>query len=585
MWSLRLHTNLLLVSFLIGAYVFSQFFVFRIDLTADKRYTISEATKKVLENLQEEVFIKIYLEGENLPANYRMFRNTIEETLQEFRRYAGKKIRFKFVDPLAIKDKTEKDTLFKRFQQNDINPTPISIYKEGERSERFIFPAAEVIANQGSLFISLLNSDMRVVAINEELEARILNNAIENIEYSLIEGIYQVTQKERKRIGFIYGHGELPPIFVADAVQTLSQRYEVFPIDLPQSPSLDGLDAIIIAKPTQKFSEEDKFKIDQFIMKGGKALFFIDALDIREDSINTPNGAVSIPYSDLVESMTEFFFNYGIRFNMNFIEDVQNFGIVGLVVGEYGGKPKIETLPWRHYLAIRNFYKHPVTKNLEALWGRYVSSLDTVASAGKIKKIPLASSSPYSLVVPYPVIIKYDEARKTPDMEKYKKGKPYTVMYLLEGTFSSLFRNRILPNDPRYKDFLAESKPTKILVCADGDFLRNGVSAKTQQILPLGYDKFTGVQFANKQFLLNILSYMLDENGIILSRNKEIMLRPLDKKKLQTQRTFWQWFNVGLPVVFLTIFGIAWHWWRKSKYSISQNEEKNRVENSVLKNT
>ncbi|MCS6795583.1 MAG: gliding motility-associated ABC transporter substrate-binding protein GldG [Raineya sp.] len=553
---------------LIVFYIFSQSFVFRIDLTEDKRYTISEATKAVLEGLEEEIFVKIYLEGDNLPANYRMFRNAIEENLQEFKRYAGKKLKFKFIDPLVIKSKAEKDTLFKHFQRNGINPTPVAVYKEGERSEKFIFPAAEIIGNQGSLFVSLLNSDMRVVAINEELEARLLNNAIENIEYTLIEGIYQITQKQQKRIGFIYGHGELPPIFVSDAAQTLAQKYEVFPVDLPQSPSLDGLDAIIVAKPTQGFSEEDKFKLDQFLMKGGKALFFIDALDIREDSINTPRGAVSIPYTELVESMTEFFFNYGIRFNMNFIEDVQNFGIIGLVVGEYAGKPKIETLPWRHYLAIRNFYKHPTTKNLEALWGRYVSSLDTVASAGKIKKIPLASSSPYSLVVPYPVIIKYDEARQTPDLEKYKKGRPYTLMYLLEGNFVSLYQKRILPSDARYKNFVPESqKPTKILVCADGDFLRNGVNAKTKQVLPLGYDKFTGFQFANKQFLLNILSYMLDEKGIILSRNKEIMLRPLDKKKLQNQRTFWQWFNVGLPVVFLIIFGIAWNWWRKSKYA------------------
>ena len=553
---------------LIALYFLSQSFVFRIDLTEDKRYTISDATKTILDNLDEEIFVKIYLEGENLPASYRMFRNAIEEHLQEFKRYAGKKLKFKFIDPLAIKSKAEKDTLFKHFQQNGINPTPVAVYKEGERSEKYIFPAAEIIGNQGSLFVSLLNSDMRAVAVNEDLEARLLNNAIENIEYTLIEGIYQITQIEPKRIGFIYGHGELAPIFVADVAQTLSQKYEIFPVDLPQSPTLDGLDAIIVAKPTQGFSDEDKFKLDQFIMKGGKALFFVDALDIREDSINTPRGAVSIPYTEFVESMTEFFFNYGVRFNMNFIEDVQNFGIIGLVVGEYGGKPKVETLPWRHYLAIRNFYSHPTTKNLEALWGRYVSSLDTVASAGKIKKIPLASSSPYSLVVPYPVIIKYDEARQTPDMEKYKQGKPFTLMYLLEGKFASLYQKRILPSDPRYKNFIPESKPTKILVCADGDFLRNGVNAKTKQVLPLGYDKFTGVQFANKQFLQNILSYMLDENGIILSRNKEIMLRPLDKKKLQNQRVFWQWLNVGLPVVFLIIFGIAWNAWRKGKYAV-----------------
>lgn len=555
------------IGVVVGVNLLAQNFVFRIDLTEDKRYTISEASKTILENLEDEVRIKVYLEGENLPASYRMFRNAIAENLEEFRRYAGKNIKVRFLDPLAIKDKAQKDTLFKLFQKNGINPTPITIYKEGERSEKYIFPAAEISYKDKQMYISLLKSEIAAAAINEEVEARLLNNSIENIEYSFISAIKTITDTQTYRIGFIYGHQELEPIFVADAAQTLSQKYEVFPVDLPNSPTLDGLDAIIVAKPTQKFSEEDKYKLDQFIMKGGKALFFIDALDIREDSINTEQGAVAIPYANLVESMTDFFFNYGVRFNMNFIEDVQNFGFLGLVVGNYGGKPKVEVLPWRHYLAIRNYYPHPTVKNLEPVLGRYVSSLDTVASASRIRKIPLASSSNYSRIVPFPVIIKYEEARKTPDMEVYKKGKPETVMYLLEGKFTSLYNRRILPSDPRAKNFLKESKETKILVCADGDFLRNGVNAKTGQVYPLGYDKFTQYQFANKQFLLNILEYMLDDKGIILARNKEITLRPLDKKKLQKERSYWQWLNLGLPLAFLAIFGLTWNFWRKRQFA------------------
>lgn len=547
----------------------AQYFIFRIDLTEDKRYTISDATKDILENLDDEVRVKIYLEGENLPANYRMFRNAIAENLEEFKRYAGKNLKIRFTDPLSIKDKAQKDTLFKQFQQQGINPTPIATYKEGERSEKYIFPAAEIKYKEYSMFISLLKSDVAAAAVNEEVEARLLNSSIENIEYSLISAIKTITTTQTLRVGFIYGHKELEPMFVADAAQALSQKYEVFPVDLPASPTLDGLDAIIVAKPTQKFSEEDKYKLDQFIMKGGKALFFVDALDIREDSINTEQGAVAIPYANFVESTTDFFFNLGIRFNMNFIEDVQNFGFLGLVVGDYGGKPKVEMLPWRHYLAIRNYYPHPAVKNLEPSLGRYVSSLDTVASASHVRKIPLASSSNYSRIVPFPVIIKYEEARKAPDMEIYKKGKPETVMYLLEGKFTSLYNRRILPSDPRAKDFLKESKETKILVCADGDFLRNSVNAKTGQIYPLGYDKFTQYQFANKQFLLNILDYMLDDKGIILARNKEITLRPLDKKKLQNSRTYWQLLNVALPIVLVVCFGLGWNFWRKKKFAKS----------------
>ncbi|MCU0436889.1 MAG: gliding motility-associated ABC transporter substrate-binding protein GldG [Raineya sp.] len=545
----------------------AQNWIFRIDLTEDKRYTISDATKEILENLNDEIRIKVYLEGENLPASYRMFRNTIAENLGEFKRYAGKNLKFKFIDPLAVKDKAEKDTLIKNFQKKGITPTPISVYKEGERSEKFIFPAAEISYKDLEITVPLIKSDAAAQAVNEEVEARLLNSSIENIEYSFISAIKQITDTTTHRVGFIYGHGELALPLVADAARTLSQKYAVYPVDLPKSPSLDGLDAIIIAKPDSTFSEDDKYKIDQFLMKGGKALFFVDALDIREDSINTKEGAVAIPYTEFVQSMTPFFFNLGVRFEMNFIEDVQNFGFLGFVVGNYGDKPKLEVLPWRHYLSIRNYYPHPVVKNLEPVLGRYVSTLDTVASASEIKKIPLASSSAYTRVVPYPVIIKYEEARETPDMNIYKKGKAETVMFLLEGQFTSFFAKRILPSDPRAKTFINKGKPTKVLVCADGDFLRNSVNPKTGQIAPLGYDKYSRYQFANKQFLLNMLDYMLDDDGIILARNKEISLRPLDKKKLQTKRTYWQFINVAMPLVLVILFGIVWVMLRKRKYT------------------
>ncbi|KOY84838.1 hypothetical protein AD998_00560 [bacterium 336/3] len=545
----------------------AQNWIFRIDLTEDKRYTISDATKEILENLNDEIRIKVYLEGESLPASYRMFRNAIAENLDEFKRYAGKNLKVKFIDPLAIKDKAEKDTLIKSFQQKGITPTPIAVYKEGERSEKFIFPAAEISYKDLEITVPLIKSDAAAQAVNEEVEARLLNSSIENVEYSFISAIKQITDTTTHRVGFIYGHGELALPFITDAARALSQKYAVYPVDLPKSPTLDGLDAIIIAKPDSTFSEDDKYKLDQFLMKGGKALFFVDALDIREDSINTKEGAVAIPYTNFVQSMTPFFFNLGVRFNMNFIEDVQNFGFLGFVVGNYGDKPKLEVLPWRHYLSIRNYYPHPVVKNLEPVLGRYVSTLDTVASAAKIKKIPLASSSTYTRVVSYPVIIKYDEARQPPDMNIYKRGKAETVMFLLEGKFTSLFANRILPSDPRAKTFIKEGKPTKVLVCADGDFLRNSVNPKTGQIAPLGYDKYSRYQFANKQFLLNMLDYMLDDNGIILARNKEISLRPLDKKKLQTNRTYWQFINVAVPLVFVAVFGIIWVVLRKRKYA------------------
>ncbi len=536
----------------------AQQFIFRVDLTEDQRYTISPATKKLLGNLEEEIYIKVYLKGEDLPAEFKRFQNAIEETLDEFQIYAGRKLIYRFIDPLNAEETLTQDSLLVRLAQRGIQPTNVVMNKDGKRTEKFIFPVATITYQDKEITTLLLKGDQRASVSSS---GEVLNQSIENIEYELAASIKQLVNTETKNVGFLVDKTVLDKLEVADAWFTLNRYYKVFPVSLSESPNLQGLDAIIIAKPDTAFTEEDKYKVDQFIMQGGKALFFIDALDIREDSIRTQGVTPAIPYQ---HNLIDLFFRYGVRFNNNYIEDL-NSGIIDLIVGYTGNVPKMESLPWRPYPIVNNFFDHPTVKNLDALYTRYVSTLDTVKTPSTIRKIPLVTTSPYTKVKPILEGISYNDARIYPTPDDYKEGA-LTIAYLLEGKFTSLYKGRLLPEEAKAKNFIAQSVPTKLLIFADGDLIRNDVQWRTGQYAPLGYDKTTGVQFGNKRFLLNVLEYMLDDEGIILARNKEVTLRPLDKEKVRTERTWWQVINLLLPVLIILLIGIIYYWVRRIKY-------------------
>ena len=527
----------------------AQELVWRIDLTEDKRYTISEASVDLLESLEEEVLIKVYLEGEDFPADFKRLKNSVKELLEEFQLYGGKNIKFRFIDPLAIENAERRDTLLKELDQKGIRPTNVFVSKEGKRSEKLLFPGALVSYKNRQTSLLLIKGDQRAS-----------KNSSAEIKYEFASAIKKLVQQERKKVGLLIDYTLFGQMEVADAWFSLNQYYDMFPVTLRQSPSLDGLDAIIVAKPDTAFSEEDKYKIDQFIMKGGKALFFIDALDIREDSIRTQGITPAIAYE---HRLTDLFFRYGVRFNEDFIEDLEC-GFVDLVIGNLGNVPQMETLPWRPYPIVSNFFPHPALRNLDHLYFRYVSTLDTVAAPG-IRKIPLLTTSPYTKVKPLLEGISYNDARQDPSPKEYNQGAK-TVAYLLEGAFTSLYKNRILSGDPRAKDFIAQGQETKLLIVSDGDFLSNEVNRKTGAYAPMGYDKITGVTFGNRRFLLNMMDYLLDEQGLIVARNKEIKLRPMDKKKLERDTRAWQLFNLLLPLTLIVALGLLRYFWRKYRY-------------------
>lgn len=544
------------IAAIIALNLLAQYFVVRIDLTEDKRYSIAPQTQELLKELEAPVFIQVYLHGDDLPADFRRLRRSIEELLEEFRVYGGSNIQYRFIDPQSVEPAEARDSLIQYLATHGVAPTNVFVKEEGKRVEKLLFPGAILSYGNKYTSISLLQGDQRAALANPQ---EIINHSIENMEYEFASAIYQLTLKEKKKIAYVYGHRELSPPEVDDLNQSLSRFFKIYGIRLPEA-SLDTLDAIIIAKPQTAFTEEEKYQIDQYVMKGGNVLFFLDAVEVREDSINTPEGAVSIGYD---HQLIDLLFRYGIRYNYELIEDL-NCGVLGLIIGEMAGKPQMEFLPWRYYPIFYNFFPHPVTKNLNAVLGRYVCTLDTVKAEG-VKKVPLIASSPKTKILDIPFVIHYNEARLDPDPELFNDGAR-TVAYLLEGRFRSLYQNRILPTDPRAKTFVSESvKPARLFVCADGDFIRNEVNWQKKQVLPLGYDRNTGITFDNKRFVVNLLHYMLDDKQLILARNKEVRLRYLDKDRIQEERTFWQAFNLYMPLLLTLLLGVTYHllrYWR-----------------------
>ncbi|MDJ1506524.1 gliding motility-associated ABC transporter substrate-binding protein GldG [Xanthocytophaga agilis] len=546
----------------IGAIVLLNFlanqFFFRIDLTEDQRYTIAPATERLLEKLEEPVFITVYLEGNDIPPAFKRLRSTVKEKLEEFTAYAGNNIRFRFEDITQETDKKKLNERIYNLIKKGIQPTNLVDNEGGSTVERLIIPGALVSYEGKEAPVMLLKGNQRTKGLSSE---QILNQSVENVEYELASAIRQLTNKERKRIGIIQGYGNLRPIQMADMITSLQKFYDVFLVPMQKQPELKGLDAIIVAKPDSAFSEEDKYKIDQFIVNGGKALFFVDAL--KSDTILRGESTLLIK-NDL--NLDDLFFRYGVRLNDNVIQDLTSSGAIPMTVGNMGSQPQVKLMPWRFFPLVNTFSKHPIVRNLDAVYLHYAGTIDTVKAVG-IQKTPLMFTSPYSKVNAVPAQIDFNEARLNPDPRQYRAG-PQSVAYLLEGKFHSLYANRITQVDPRFKTFKEYGNPSKIIICSDGDLPANEIDPKTGKPAALGYDQFMNTTFANKDFILHAVDYLIDENGVIAARAKEVVLRPLDKLKVQEERLQWQLINLVLPIVVIVILGLIRAYWRKRKYAV-----------------
>ncbi|GAB3291212.1 motility-associated ABC transporter substrate-binding family protein [Hymenobacter tenuis] len=542
--------GLLLLNFI------GSFFFFRLDLTEEKRYTMSPATATLLENLKQPVTVTVYLDGDFPPA-FRRLQQSVRETLNEMQVYGGANLHYVFVDPSAAGTEKARNEYYATLLKKGLRPTNLGANENGKRVEKIIFPWATVAAGGKEQQVLLLRGNQAAPS-----DVR-LNQSIEGLEYELASAIRKLNPGQRKRIGVLEGHGELSNVEAGDLIGSLQQYYDVFRVNLNQAKPQDlrTLSAIIVAKPATAYTEPEKFKLDQFITQGGNALFFVDAMRVNLDSANR-GGMLSFPQQ---LNLDDLLFKYGARINPDLILDL-NSGVIPLVTGALGDKPKVEPMPWQFYPLINNFSQHPITRNLDAVYTKFVSSIDTVKAAG-IRKTPLLFTSRYSRVLPSPVPVNLNDARLEPNQSLYKQ-QFVPVGYLLEGQFKSLYANRAQPGTTQFQPANSpQARPAKVLVLSDGDFVRSELDPKTGRPFRLGFDRLANTEFANRELVLNAVDYMLDESGLIVVRGKQITLRPLDKLRAAEERRRWQLLNLAAPLGLLAVFGLVRAWRRKRRYA------------------
>lgn len=542
---------ILLLNF-VGSFVFHRF-----DLTSEKRYTLSDATKNLLSEINDVVYVKVYLDGE-FPAGFKRLRNETKEMLDEFRAYSNDNIEYEFIDPSVSDNKKQQNEIYKQLYDKGLEPTNLEVKEESGTTQQIIWPAALVTYKGRELPWQLLKTQM-----GQSSEGQ-LNNSIQALEYEFASVVRNLSTAIRPQIGFIEGHGELDTLETYDIAAALSDFYVVKRVEINQQlRALDGLKAIVIAKPDTTFSDQDKFIIDQFIMKGGRVLWVFDPLYTPVDSLSRRGNTVAIPYELGIDKML---YKYGVRVNDKMLLDVQC-SAIPINKALKGQQPRFELMPWIFSPLLNPLNDHPIVKNLDIIKTDFASTIDTIEVKG-IKKTILLQSSKYSKTLVQPVRVDLNYLRFPIDEKQF--NNPFqNVAVLLEGEFESVFKNRIPPeiaNDSAI-GFKPNGKKSAMIVIADGDIIRNDVQYSTRKPYPLGFDKYTNRTYGNRNFILNCVNYLCDDSGLLSVRARELTLRLLDKKKVKNEGTKWKVINTAVPLIVVLVFGLIYYYVRKRKYS------------------
>ena len=558
----------------IGSFVFTRF-----DLTAEKRYTLSETTKETLRQLDDYVYFKVYLEGD-FPAGFKKLRRETKEMLDEFRAYS-KYIDYEFINPSEGSDRNEIEEGYRLLYQAGLNPTNvIDQNPDGSTKQMIIWPGTLVsYGNDTEIAVDLLENQLG------QSSEEALNASMQNLEFRLLDAIIKVTRAKKPSIAFIEGHGELTETEVYDITQTLQQNYHVTRGEI--AGKVDALierrenangevtadikyDAIVIAKPTEPFDEKDKFLIDQYIMHGGKVLWLVEPVFATMDSLTSQESTIGID-QDL--NLDDMLFKYGVRLNRNLLLDM-NCAALPIRTGQMAGQPQLEFYRWFYFPLVQAASNHPMVRNMNAIKLDFVSSIDATTSDGSIVKTPLLKTSDYTKISGTPVFISLAMLRQTPDKRLFP-SQGQNVAYLLKGTFPSLYANRITADieESNVMDFMSESVPTSMIVVADGDIIRNQIEIRTKKPLPLGYDQYTQNTYGNKAFIENAISYLVDGESLIDIRSREFKIRLLDPDKKAHQRVRWQLVNILIPTGLVVLLGIILSFIRKNKYCKKNEKE------------
>jgi len=557
--------------------IVSSWIFFRIDLTAEKRHSISPVTKSLLSEIKEPLHITVYLKGD-FPPGFTRLSNATREFLDVFCAY-NSNVTYEFVNPNAFTNQAQHDTLLARLVRKGLNPTSLNVNKDGRTEQQLIFPSALVTYGDREVAVDLLKSQ---IGVSPE---EVLNNSIEALEFNMDLALRKLTLGRKPAIAFLEGQREADLIKVADAVRSLRDYYAVYkvhPDGNPESFFLIKTDpktgkqliepkfrALIVAKPDSLFSEADKFIIDQYIMYGGKVLWFVDPVSASMDSIQKRRKTMAIA-RDL--NLDDELFRYGVRLNPNLIMDMNALSIP-VVTGQMGGQPQQTMLPWYFSPLLMPGQNHSIIKNINAIKTEFISSIDTVKAEG-VQKTVLLSTTKFSRLVSVPAEISLDMLEVQPDATVFNKP-PQMVAVLLEGQFTSLYRNRIPPvlKDGAKFTPLDKSRMTGMLVVSDGDVIINQLQTSNGRPfpLPLGYDRYSNQLFGNSDLLLNTVNYLCDDAGLVTLRTREVKLRLLDRENIKSHQLTIQIMNVLLPIVIIIILGLLLFWLRRRKYSTIKN--------------
>lgn len=546
---------------LIGLTYLSSIIHYRFDLTQEKRFTLSKSTTQMLRALDDKVYVDVFLEGD-LPTGFKKLANATKELLESFKEYNSKNIIFHFFNPLKNTTDSSQKKLIDSIYQLGLQPTNIHVQaKVGEEErQRLVLPGALIHYKDRVVAIDLLKG------VNQAGSFETLNNAEALLEYKFAHAISNITRKYVPLLGYATGHGEPLGYTVVDALKTLAKNYAVDTFNISTGAFIpNDFDAIIITKPIKPFTDADKLKIDQYVMHGGKILWCIDNLYAEMDSLYQANQYVAF---DRKLNIEDLLFKYGVRINTDLVQDMQS-DKIPIVVGNMGNQPQTELLQWPYFPLLQGNSASPITKNLDPIVSIFCNSIDTV-SAPEIKKTILLSTSLNGRIISTPTIVSFESLKVANDPNVFTKSN-IPVAVLLEGKFNSLFTHR-LTNAKKdsissfmKQKFSETSIDNKMIVVADGDILLNFVSER-EGPLPMGMNRYTHAQYANADFLLNAIGYLINDNGIINTRSKTYTLRLLDLKKLEQEAIFWQWMNIGIPILLILLFGAIYSHVRRQQY-------------------
>ncbi len=574
-----------------GSYVFKRF-----DLTHDKRYTLSQTSLDILKNAGEPLFVDVYLDGQ-FPGEFKKLQTETQQLLEEFKAYNSNVV-FRFVNPLDDSEdsnQAKRDLVYKLYRLNNRPPSPkeeaeikasiqkvtnldeaivnsfsgngmtpasITVEDKGKQSQEVIFPWAIASYGSRSVKVPLLKNFMGASTAEK------VNGSVQHLEYAFANAFNTVINAKEKKIAVIKGNGELPDQFMADFIRSVRENYYIgtFTLDsVAKKPNesleyLKKYDLAVIAKPTEKFTDQEKQVLDQYVVSGGKTIWLIDQVKMDMDSLYNDMGATLAFPNDL--NLNDLFFKYGVRINPTLVKDLMATPIA-LATGERGSAAQYTQYPWFYSPLVYPASKNPVVSNLDGIKFEFAGGIDTLKNG--IKKTILLQSSPYSKLIGAPVEVNLDMVTERPEQSEFTGKGNIPMAVLLEGQFHSVYQNRVLPFAD--KTFLPEArKNNKMIVVSDGDVIKNDLD-KNFQPMELGYDKWTNKLYGNKEFMLNSVNYLLDENGLINIRNKEVNLPVLDKEKVYANYTRAQFITVGLPIAILAIFGVLFTLLRKRKYA------------------